>query len=693
MPPLGTDKSISDLDLDTTPISEPSPPPALIEQPAPEIPENIPSSSALTPDTLVQPVEESALENIYKKGKDYCAAKQNPDPNTGQFAVLRPESSDTLHESDHFVLRWKDDSNVVMSDQEIQNTLSTLEDSWDFYIGTLGFQTPYHDTTEKYKVSVNVSDQGWASGSGTGTRDPEMWIHYNAARDIGVIAHELAHTFQFTTLGMRDSGFVGWMWESHAEWMRHQKFPEEVGCSETLVNAPHIHYGSTRDRYCNWQFLEFIKDQTCTTFVNDNLWINAPKASDSNYTQADPFSVIAKNADWNTAELNDVFADWVRHNLSWDYNNGDVYRSRYGSYEDNSGIRRYRLTQLEAVESIRSLPAAENTFGVPDYWAPQRWGYNVVKLIPAENTNLIRVKFEGQVQLEPAISTYEADYALQPDTILPPESGWRWSVVVIDGNGNPRYSPIQRSTQGMLEVSLEATDQNVWLFVMATPNQVQKFFWDQVYYSIYRYPWTVTLEGAMPEGFSPTITDGIAGGPHVNGGGFVASTATVAPTAYVGPQARVLGTAQVLENARIEDRAVVDGSALVITNAVIRDRARITGSARVDASAVVEDNALIINGHLTMSALVGGITIVDHPDAVITDSAIVKSSYIEPIRNYVIGGTAQLYGDIDLQASVNQGVYYDFVLADFVGNPAYGSNRTAPANEITADLPYKFIEN
>ena len=39
----------------------------------------------------------------------------------------------------------------------------------------------------------------------------------------------------------------------------------DVHCSEMLDNSPHLYLGSTRDRYCNWQFMEFLKDKYCYT--------------------------------------------------------------------------------------------------------------------------------------------------------------------------------------------------------------------------------------------------------------------------------------------------------------------------------------------------------------------------------------------------------------------------------------------
>ncbi|HKX26105.1 MAG TPA: DUF6055 domain-containing protein, partial [Blastocatellia bacterium] len=223
-------------------------------------------------------VEEPARENIFgpiptpspAMPAGYCPGLANG-PENGTYQVLNPGSSATIYSSAHFAARWNASNNVPLTEAQAQEGLNTLEQLWTKYIAELGFPRPYDTDAVKYKVDVNVSDQGWASGGGTGAGHPAMWLHYNAFRDPGALAHEFTHTLQFSSRGMRDSVYTGWSWESHAEWMRHQFFRDQVNCAELLVNYPHLYYGSTRDRYCNWQFWEFIKDKYCYRIVTD-IW-------------------------------------------------------------------------------------------------------------------------------------------------------------------------------------------------------------------------------------------------------------------------------------------------------------------------------------------------------------------------------------------------------------------------------------
>jgi hypothetical protein len=73
---------------------------------------------------------------------------------------------------------------------------------------------------------------------------------------------------------------------------------------------------------------------------------------------------------------------------------------------------------------------------------------------------------------------------------------------------------------------------------------------------------------------------------HVNGGGWVADTATVAATAYVGSDAQVYGSAQVCGSAQVYGSAQVFGSAQVYGSAQVCGSARVYGSAQVSVDPI-----------------------------------------------------------------------------------------------------------
>jgi len=134
-----------------------------------------------------------------------------------------------------------------------------------------------------------------------------MWVGPGATADHWGLAHEFTHAVQSQTKGLACGGstnYCGWIYESHANWQAQQTaeyHTTDVHCSEMLANAPHLYLGSTRHRYCNWQFMEFLKDKYCYQAVND-IW-------NSKTTSNDPFTNIASTRGWNTSQLNDFFGD------------------------------------------------------------------------------------------------------------------------------------------------------------------------------------------------------------------------------------------------------------------------------------------------------------------------------------------------------------------------------------------------
>ena len=567
------------------------------------------------------------------------------------------------YESDHFAFYWPGGDNFLSNAQQ---AATYLEGLWTTFTGSpILFQEPYCNTANKRKVSVVIRNGNGLTGGGWGSGNIGMWIGPGATSDHWGLAHEFTHALQASSGGLANSDFVGWMWESHANWHAHQ-VPEfrgnNVHCSELLVNFPHLYLGSTRDRYCNWQFMEYLKDKYCYSAVQE-IWSNAPKSGTAQRT-ADPFTILRTNMGWGMTELNDFFGEWAMHNVTWDYTNpdgsdqGPVYRNAYGATGDRAGnargapagFRRLRTTSLDALD----LP--NRRFATPPEWAPQRWGYNVLRLYPDTGATSVTVTFRGVVQTSPANTNF-GNYDNQPASVPNPNSDWRWGVVAVDATMHARYSALQRGSDAELVSCVQSGDTELWLVVMATPSENQQIMWDQMYYTIYRYPWMVQLGGAMPEGFQPNAPNPSSSGQRwPNGGGWVGASANVASSVYVGPSATVLG-GTVSGNARI------DGHAVVVSG-------NISGNALIDALSVVSGGLTVSNsGHVG--------TVFQGPGT------------FEPRQ--AVSGSGQILGDVELRgadANVSSGVLYGFIDTAVRGDPQQGANRTAPVPEVTAPGPY-----
>jgi hypothetical protein len=447
-----------------------------------------------------------------------------PDPDHAGFKLIS--------ESAHFAIY----SDEAVSIETAQLATDTLENAvWSTYFGApIYFKEPLCNSATKTKASIHVhSDWGLTGGAWTSTR-MGMWIGTGALSDHWGLAHEFMHAVQAVSGGMScdSSNTCGWIHESHANFMPHQlrEYASNVHCTEMLVNAPHLYLGSTRDRYCNWQFLEYLKDRYCFSAVNA-IWTSTP--SD------DPFKSIMDGRGWGVSDLNDFFGEWAMHNVSWDYLvSGAAMRTSYGPITDTSRTeRRLRLTRLEPLDAN---VVQNRRFVSPYLWAPQRWGYNVVRLAADSGAASVTVRFRGVVQ-----SAANSD--------------WRWGLVATTPYlTNPRYSALQRGADGQLTFCV-GSGESVWLVVVGAPAVFQTIVWDQEYASIYRYPYMVELANAWPEGQEggapPACPSGLV--RVANGGG--CGPANLPSSVYVGPFAAILG-GTVSANARIEDHArVING--------------------------------------------------------------------------------------------------------------------------------------
>ncbi|MGC4091200.1 MAG: MXAN_6577-like cysteine-rich protein [Polyangiaceae bacterium] len=450
-------------------------------------------------------------------------------------------------ESAHFAV-YADESSVTSS--TAQAAVNHLETVWNLYFGSpMYMKEPFCNSATKYKANVHVHSS-WGLTGGSFNNRMGMWIGTGGLNDPWGLAHEFMHGVQSVSGGQacNSSNTCGWIYESHANWAAQQQGVVSIGqpanqnvhtsnvhCSEMLANMPHLYLGSTRDRYCNWQFMEYLKDRYCFKAVNA-MWNGTPSA--------DPLTGIRNGMGWSVAQLNDFMGEWAMHNITWDYqdpapqatagkNQGALFRQNYGITTNTSKPeRRLRTTKVEPLDTDF---ANNRRFISPFYWAPQRYGYNVVRLFPEASATSVTVTFRGVTS---AVSS--------PD--------WRWGLVATDsGITTARYSALQKGSDASLTFCVKSGE-SLFLVVTATPSAWYNIVWDQPYNTVPRYPYMFSLAGAWPEGFQNGAKDACPSNlTRASNGGGCAPSGT---SAYVGPYATVLG-GTVGSSARIEDHAIV----------------------------------------------------------------------------------------------------------------------------------------
>ncbi len=534
-------------------------------------------------------------------------------------------------ESAHFVIYRM--SHISLATNTVNDALAFMENEiWGTYFGNpMYMKEPYCNSANKYKNVIHIRDDVGLQGGSWNSGGPKMgmWVGPGALNDPWGLAHEFMHGVQSISGGMSCGGgnnYCGWWYESHANWSAHQVNPSNAHCSELFVNATHLHLGNLRNRYCNWQFAEFLKDKYCYEAVNE-IWTEG--------SANDPFSKIMTHMGWDVAAMNDFFGEWAMHNITWDYQNPpptaggnkqSTFKSSYGDI-DSTGNQGQRLQRKTRLESLDSAWQTNRRFVTNYYWAPQRWGYNVVELFPEEGADEITVTFKGVAQSGA-------------------NSGWRYGLVATNsGLSTARYGDVHvgSGTESSATFCVNPGER-IWLVVLAAPTvQIQINWNDHNYPNLYRYPWMVQLAGAWPEGFQGGTRTCAQGSPHSNGGGCVAG-GTVASSAYVGPYARVLG-------------------------------GTVSGNARI------EDHAIIRSGTVSDSAVVGGLTVLNNFN--VTGSAVVRSTFL-PVGWFganSASGTAQLVGDLECYSNKSSGSYTGFV------DNGTGSMSIA---EVTTPPPYSW---
>ena len=147
--------------------------------------------------------------------------------------------------------------------------------------------------------------------------------------------------------------------------------------------------------------------------------------------------------------------------------------------------RRYPLVPVDVKERIYRMPM---------HTAPEPFGGNIIRLAPDKGAKELVVDFRG---------------IYDPDTY----ADWRACIVVVDGQGRCRYSPLWN--KGEMTMPIQETDLRFWLTVAGTPQALANFtgvkkaqpmdLYERDF--LYAYPYEVTLKECRPGSSHDRIGD------------------------------------------------------------------------------------------------------------------------------------------------------------------------------------------
>nr|BFE61205.1 hypothetical protein GCM10020063_057310 [Dactylosporangium thailandense] len=488
-----------------------------------------------------------------------------------------PWAQNRTKESNNFILLWGEKSGTTPTSApspynfDPNSVITQLENLYSFYVNTMQF-TPEQGLLAQYKIIVIITNtwnrtelNAWATGGSVDGKVGVINIDPKAALPGSWgLAHELGHVFQnYTFLGRSGYGFTdasaGTFWETSAEFMAMQALPTTAaGDLSRWLRSENLYYSSSRHHYGNWMLMQYIKDRDGLAMFN-RIW-NEAKSNEH------PLETYRRITGITQAELNRRVGEYATRTVTYDFGNRSTLMpfitNVYGAGFLNNA---YNGGNVEAVD------ASLGHFRINARVAPSDYGFNKIKLVPATDGGLVKLRLRGHAETG--------------------ATGWTFGLVAVK-NGVPRYSALTTGTDGQVDFQLQSGEKEVWLVVTATPNAVPHYAFLDGYNKARRFPYEFRVSGATPSGFEPGYVKPAAtngGHWHANGGGWVAANASVASTAYVGPKAAVYaGT--VTGNARIEGLGWVNGGT-VGGNAIVKDNALIQAGANLSGNIVVGGDA------------------------------------------------------------------------------------------------------
>lgn len=541
---------------------------------------------------------------VSAQAADKYALRQSPEV-IKAYEGQKPLNAAT---SEHFALWWGNENpnNYVIDDNKTKSVLEYFEHIRDVYVNQLHFPLRNADGKVKYKSNIYMTEtgiknfeHGWAFGGaddegyGQFCGDPRIMVPGHNGP-----AHEFAHSMQAESGGFRDSEYVGWFWECHAQFMAHQityatDMPHVL---DYFTDTAQFDIQSTRHHYGAWIFLQYLAEKPGFGFgFINSLWLMPSVNKDEN-----PISKIIRLSamkdpakDWA-----DLFGDFAKRNVTFSsYKRGASYRDSVAKAPEKATCR-----SRTPLEEIKDKPG---WYRIPYASAPQENAYNIIPLWPTGKS--VKVTFKGLV-----------------DPVR--KSDWRVTLVAGDDKAKERFSNTWNS--GVGSITLKPNEKILYLVVAATPGVLVPQPFQVDFTKQDRFPYEVKIDGADPKGkdLFPNKAKGL-----------VAATAKVASTAYVAPTALVLGNAQILDNARIEDFAVISGDAVISGNAIVSGHAIVTDKATVSGNARVRDYARLYDN-----------TVVDSNARVFEFPKLQRNTHVYGnaiVRGHTIASGAEIFGN------------------------------------------------
>jgi hypothetical protein len=320
--------------------------------------------------------------------------------------------------------------------------MEETERYYRYYVEELEYVKKGQSISDGKKLLVYVfgGDSGTASGGGAEDAVGIFWtpaVRVNR-EPYGVIAHELAHSFQFMSRIDSGTGARGGINEMAAQYFLWQVLPAwqtfENYHLDAFMGKTHYAFLHGTNIYHSPYVIEYWSNKHGLKFWGELNRNTGPGE--------DVVETYKRMQAMSQEEFNDEMFDAVRRFVTW-----DIPRIQ----EVSRPYQNQHSSELVTDEGgwYRIAPSR----------VPQNYGYNGIKLVVPEAGTEVRLEFKGIA----GVAGYNAKNVEL--------AGWRYGFVAYKEDETRVYSEIWRAPEATVSFSVPDDTEYLWLVVMGAPEE------------------------------------------------------------------------------------------------------------------------------------------------------------------------------------------------------------------------------
>jgi hypothetical protein len=334
------------------------------------------------------------------------------------------------------------DENLTFDPKRI---LAEVERFIDYYINEMEYVKKGSSISDKYKVLIFIFEaqgpSGTAFGGGIENKVGAFWAPAGRVHrePYGVVAHELAHSFQFMSRLDSGTGAGGgemaaqyFLWQVLPEWQTFENYHLSGRGADNFMDQTHLAFMHSGNQYHSPYVFEYWSYKHGLKFWGDLNRDTKPGE--------DVVTTYKRMQGLSQDQFNDEMFDAVRRFITWD-------------------MPRIQQTSKPYRNQHRSALIADKDgwFRIDPSLVPQNYGYNGIKLeVPKAGTQ-VKLEFKGIAGTD-GYSSRSLELA-----------GWRYGFVAYRRDETRVYSDTWKDSEAAESFTVPEDTEYLWLVVMGAP--------------------------------------------------------------------------------------------------------------------------------------------------------------------------------------------------------------------------------